>query len=122
MGPISGPPRAPAAQNQVTGAPLAKLKEATPGRVMVTLRRKEGDVWSAKEPILSKPDPAPNPSLNDMTNQVLNGSQLVGRAADNVTSFLSGIRASFRTENVYVASSNQPKKKDQIAANNEDRL
>ena len=57
---------------------------------------------------------------NDMTNQVLNGSQLVGRAADNVTSFLSGIRASFRTENVYVAPLSKPKKKDQTAANNKD--
>ena len=99
-----GPPRSLTAQNLTAGASREKQTQAAQGRVMVTLRRKEGNVWSAKQPILPGPEPAPNP-----VREALNVNQSIGSVAENVTSFLSGIRASFRSDNVYVSSMNQQK-------------
>ena len=73
----------------------------TSEQLKVTLRRSDGDVWTANSASRSKPDTAPNPGgpaskpLNLPTTSV----------AENVSSFLSGIRASFRSENVNVALS-----------------
>ena len=97
-----GPTRPLAARNMTTEAPQVKQTKAAQGRVVINLRRKEGDVWSTKQPILPGPEPATNPALNV--------NQSIGSVAENVTSFLSGIRASFRSDNVNVLSMNQQKK------------
>ena len=111
-------------QNLTKKARPEKLIEAAPeaakGRVMVNLRRSEGDVWSASQPVTSKPDPAPNPGPDAMTIPTLNVNQTIVSVADNVTSFLSGIRASFRSDNVNVSSLNQPKKSNQVNENRKD--
>ena len=109
-----------AAQNQTKKVPTSKQIVAEPGRVTVTLRRSDGDVWSAKTPVVSRPDPAPNPGQDAGTVQAQNSNQSIGSVADNVSSFLSGIRASFRTENVNVMSMNKAKKTSQVQANERD--
>ena len=73
----------------------------TSEKLKVTLRRSEGDVWTANSASGSKPDTAPNPSV--AAPKPLNLPTI--SVADNVSSFLSGIRASFRSENVIVSSS-----------------
>ena len=55
-----------------------------PERVTVTLRRSDGDVWSAKTPMVSKPDPAPNPGQDAGTVQAQITNQSIGSVADNV--------------------------------------
>ena len=89
------PTRTQAVQIQAKKNHQVKTLVPTSEQLKVTLRRTDGDVWT-----MSKPETTPNPGaalskpLNLPTTSV----------ADNVSSFLSGIRASFRSENVNVAS------------------
>ena len=108
------------AKIQTKEVPTSKQTVADPGRVTVTLRRSDGDVWSAKPPSVSNPDPAPNPGQDAGTVQAQITNQSIGSIADNVSSFLSGIRASFRTENVNVMSMNKLKKNSQAQASEKD--
>ena len=112
-----GPPGAPPARNQTTRSLTEKQAEVTPERVTVTLRRKEGDVWSTKQRKETQPDSAPNPKPDTAPypGAVLKTSNLpTGSVAENVSSFLSGIRASFRSENVNVMPVPKTKKSSEV--------
>jgi hypothetical protein len=93
-----------AAQIQTRKKQQEKTLVQTSEKLKVTLRRSDGDVWTANSASRSKPDTAPNPSV--AAPKPLNLPTI--SVADNVSSFLSGIRASFRSENVNVSLS-QPK-------------
>ena len=73
---------------------------STSEQLKVTLRRSDGDIWTANPASRSKPDTAPNPS-GTVSKPVNLPTTTV---AENVSSFLSGIRASFRSDNVNVSS------------------
>ena len=64
---------------------------------------------NSKNNSVTKTDSAPDPGQVPMTSPAQNVNQSIGNVAENVTSFLSGIRASFRSDNVYVGSIRQKK-------------
>ena len=76
----------------------------------VTLRRSGGDEWIANQASLLKPQTAPNP--RGAVSKTLNLP--TASVAHNVSSFLSGIRASFRSENVNMMPVPKPKKTSKV--------
>ena len=84
-----------------------QIRNPTPAseKLKVTLRRGQGDVWTANPAPNLKPDTAPRHDESAPTPLNLPTTSV----AENVSSFLSGIRASFRSENVIVTSSSKPK-------------
>ena len=87
------------------------VSASAPDRLKVTLRRSGGEIWSASNEPLSKPDPAPNPVSASNLTQIANLP--TSSVAENVSAFLSGIKASFRSENVNVSSLSKSKKSSQ---------
>ena len=74
----------------------------------VTLRRSGGDNWTTNRESLTEPDSTPNPGKLTTPNVSKPSNLPPSSMAENVNSFLNGIRASFRSDNVNVVS--PPKK------------
>ena len=66
------------------------------------------------KPRMTRPDSAPNPGSDDQSSVSQNVNPSINSVAENVTSFLSGIRASFRSENVMVTTLSQSKKGNRV--------
>ena len=79
-------------------------------RILITLKKSQDSTWTAKDAELS-PVPAQSQpgqasgiqSTSQSKNEADTAIPNVARVAENVSSFFSGIRASFRNENVNVA-------------------
>ena len=105
-GTVTSPIPAPAANP-------ARPDEAlpVPEKIKVTLRRSVGDVWSAQPENLpgTKSTPCPDGSSASRVSPDAGPSTI--SVSNNLGSFLSGIRASFRSENVNVMSKQLLKQK-----------
>ena len=79
-----------------------------PEQLKVVLRRSGGDNWATSKESLTKTDLSPNPRKMTGSNVSKPTNLPSSSMAENVNSFLNGIRASFRSDNVIVVS--PPKK------------
>ena len=94
-------------QAQLRHTNQPKSGQPPPPKLIVTLKRTGNDAWTLNQTV---PNPAPEvsnviPLLNLPTSSV----------AENVTSFLSGIRATFRSDNKNVMPKQQQLKINRIS-------
>ena len=80
--------------------------DASRPKILITLKKNENDCWTPTPPVQIPGDvqvgPAPSQGFGVSTN--------VANVASNVGNFLSGIRASFRQDNVYSATNVRPRR------------
>ena len=86
------------------------LLKPPPKCLKVTLRRSVGDAWTSDQADNLAPGATPNPGRTATVSPLNLPTTSV---AENVSSFLSGIRASFRSENTNVESKLQSKRMSQ---------
>ena len=84
-----------------------------PEKIKVTLRRSVGDVWSTQPEKLPEIKSTPYPDGSSASRVSPGAGPSAISVSNNVSSFLSGIRASFRSENVNVMSKQLLKQKGQ---------
>ena len=89
-----------------------------PKRLTVTLRKSVGNVWTSDQAEPSATSASLNPG-RAASNTLPLASLPVTSVADNVSSFLNGIRASFRSDNINVMSKQQPKRSNLPVTNSE---
>ena len=97
-------PKEPQTGNRVQ-QPDAGQSSQVNDQLRVKFRRSGNDVWSTDNPTTGKAgaDPVQDPGKTGTASNVIG----------NVSSFLSGISASFRSDNVIVESAQQLKKSSQ---------
>ena len=79
-------------------------------KILITLKRNNGTTWSPSEQV-NQDKQVVAPARENTANTV------AASVAGNVSSFLSGIRATFRQENVYVSSGVRPREGTLKASN-----
>ena len=77
-------------------------------KIVVALKRGSGNNWTPKEGPTSVPTHTPTSTLTSTdvpaTPALLGSAPAVNSVVDNVSSFLHGIRASFRQDNIIVTT------------------